>query len=246
MEVRGEISEIAAPRFRVVNWAHRGASAHAPENTLAALDAALALGADGIECDIRESRDGALVLFHDATLKRIAGRHDRVERLSLAQLRQVDVGAAFSAPFSVIPTPAEVIARLPPPFRINLEIKAPVAAKVVRLIRETRILDRVLVSSFHHPWLEQIRDLHATLPIGVLVNRESRRRAMEIAAGLNAVSLHVPQRRVTPGWVAAAHAAGYQVHVYTVDEPDRMEAIIGMGVDGIFTNYPDRLHALRH
>jgi glycerophosphoryl diester phosphodiesterase len=235
--------EVATPK--VVNWAHRGASGHAPENTRAAFEAALALGADGIECDIRESRDGALLVFHDATLKRVTGRRDRVDRLSLAQLRQVDVGAAFSGPFSTIPTPAEVIARLPAPFRINLEIKAPAAEKVVRLIQETQILDRVLVSSFDHPLLEQIRNLHATLPIGVLMHRESWRRVMGIASRLNAVSLHVPRGRVTPRWVAVAHAAGYQVHVYTVDEPDQMGVIMRMGVDGIFTNYPDRLYALQ-
>lgn len=230
----------------VVNWAHRGASGHAPENTLAAFEAAIRLGADGVECDIRESRDGALVVFHDATLQRITGRRDRVSRLSLAQLQQVNIGSAFSDRFerAVIPTPAEMIAHLPPPFRINLEIKTPSADKVVRLIQETGILDRVLVSSFDHPLLERIRHLYATVPIGVLVRREAWARVISTASRLNAVSLHLPLLRVTAQGVAATHAAGYRLYVYTVDEQEEMMRLMEMGVDGIFTNYPDRLYAL--
>ncbi len=241
-------AKCSVPLRRIVNWAHRGASGHAPENTLAAFETALALGADGIECDIRESRDGALVVFHDATLKRVTGEPTRVDRLSLAQLQQVDLGSTSSRRFSgaTIPTPSEVIAHLPPPFRINLEIKTPSAGSVVRLIQETAILDRVLVSSFNHLLLERIRCMHATLPIGVLVRRESWGVIMKVAARLKAVSIHLPLKRVAPRWVAAIHGAGYQVHVYTVDAEGEMIRLMRMGVDGIFTNYPDRLNALQY
>lgn len=231
---------------KIFIWAHRGASGHAPENTLAAFKKAMAMGADGVECDLRESREGELVIFHDPTIKRLTGRSGRVVDLSLSELKQLEIGNWFAPDFAGqrIVTAAEMIASVPRPFLLNLEIKAAAPQKVVDLIREKGIADRVIVSSFDHILLKKVRTLHPTLPIGYLVDREPWKKVVQEARRLEAISLNLPSKRVTPEQIEKAHHEGFKVYLYTVNEPAHMKKFIELGVDGFFTNYPDRLAAL--
>ena len=231
----------------VFNWAHRGASGNAPENTLAAFRTAVALRADGIECDVRAGRDGVPVIFHDPTLKRIAGRPDRISDLSLAQIKAIDAGRWFSSRFSneTIPTLEETLAAIPASVRLNLEIKSACIPAVIEQVVAMRSENRVILSAFDHHLLHEARRLHVTIALGVLVHREPWDRVIRTARRLHAVSLNVPRHRVSAASVARAHRAGLEVHCYTVDEPDGMMRMIALGVDGLFTNYPDRLHAQR-
>jgi len=231
----------------VFNWAHRGASGDAPENTLAAFRAAAAIRADGIECDVRASRDGTPVIFHDPTLKRIAGRPDRIAALSLTEIKAIDAGAWFSSRFSheTIPTLQETLAATPASVRLNLEIKSACVPAVIEQIVAMKATDRVILSAFDHRLLHEARRLHPTLALGVLVNREPWDTAIRTALRLHAVSLNVPRARVSASAVARTHRAGLEVHCYTVDAPDEMMRMMALGVDGLFTNHPDRCHALR-
>jgi len=231
----------------VFNWAHRGASGHAPENTLAAFRAAVALRADGIECDVRVGCDGVPVIFHDPTLKRIAGRPDRLADLSLAQIKAVDAGGWFSPQFSheTIPTLQETLAATPTSIRLNLEIKSACVPAAIEQIVAMKAVDRVILSAFDHRLLQEARHLHPTIAIGVLVDREPWDTAIRTAQRLHAVSLNVPRRHVSATRVARAHRAGLEVHCYTVDAADEMLRMMALGVDGLFTNHPDRLHAQR-
>jgi len=231
----------------VFNWAHRGASGGAPENTLAAFRAAVALGADGIECDVRAGCDGVPVIFHDSTLKRIAGRSDRIADLSLAQIKAVDAGGWFSSQFSheTIPTLQETLAATPASVRLNLEIKSACVPAVIEQVVAMKATGRVILSAFDHRRLHEARRLHSTIALGVLVNREPWDAVIRTAQRLHAVSLNVPRRRVSAASVARAHLAGLEVHCYTVDAPDEKMRMVALGVDGLFTNYPDRRHAQR-
>jgi glycerophosphoryl diester phosphodiesterase len=233
--------------MKIVNWAHRGASGHAPENTRAAFKKALEMGADGIECDIRESRDGELVIFHDPTVKRLTGRDGRLNAFFIPELKRLDIGSWFSPSFSgeTVLTLAEAIQLLPPPFLLNLEIKAASPQKVVDFIHRSGISDRVVVSSFDHALLGKIRQLDLALPIGVLIDREPWKKAFQQAARLQAISLNVPSKRATEEWMAQAHQKGLKVYLYTVNDPTEMARLIEMGADGLFTNYPDRLSQLQ-
>ena len=223
-------------------WAHRGASGEAPENTLAAFRAAVLLRADGIECDVRASRDGVPVIFHDPTLKRIAGRTDRIADLSLAQIKTVDVGAWFSAAFAheAIPTLQETLAVIPPSIRLNLEIKSACAPAVIDQVIAMNSVDQVVLSAFDHHLLHEARLLHPTIALGVLVNREPWATAISTALRLHAISLNVPVARVSSAMVARAHQVGLEVHCYTIDAPSEMMRLMTLGVDGLFTNHPDR------
>lgn len=227
-------------------WAHRGASGHAPENTLVAFQKAMAMGADGIECDLRESREGDLVVFHDPTIKRLTGQAGRIVDLTLSELKRLDIGSWFAPSFAgqTVLTASELIDAIPPPFQLNLEIKAASPQKVVDLIQKKGIADRVIVSSFDHILLKKVRSLHPTLPIGYLVDREPLKKILQEARRLEAVSIHLASKRVTPDLIEKAHKEKLKVYVYTVNDPVQMASFIEMGVDGLFTNYPDRLAAL--
>ncbi|MBI3805264.1 MAG: glycerophosphodiester phosphodiesterase [Nitrospirae bacterium] len=231
---------------KILIWAHRGASGHAPENTLASFEKAMAMGADGIECDLRESREGELVVFHDPTIKRLTRQAGRVVDLSLSELKQLDIGTWFAPDFAgqTVVTAKELIAKIPPPFLLNLEIKAAAPQKIVDLVRGTGMADRVVVSSFDHTLLKKLRTLHPTLPIGYLIDREPLKKILQEARRLEAVSLHLPSKRMSPELIEQAHQAGFKVYVYTVNDPDQMRYFIEIGIDGLFTNYPDRLAGL--
>lgn len=231
---------------KIIIWAHRGASGHAPENTLVAFEKAMAMGADGIECDLRESREGDLVVFHDPTIKRLTGQGGRIVDLTLSELKRLDIGSWFDPAFArqTVLTAAELIGKIPPPFLLNLEVKAASPQKVVDLIQKKGIADRVIVSSFDHILLKKVRSLHPTLPIGYLVDREPLKKILQEARRLDAVSIHLASKRVTPDLIEKAHQEGFKVYVYTVNESSQMTLFIEMGVDGLFTNYPDRLAAL--
>jgi glycerophosphoryl diester phosphodiesterase len=231
---------------KFVIWAHRGASGHAPENTLVAFEKAMAMGADGIECDLRESRDGEVVIFHDPTVKRLTGQNGRVVDLTLSELKRLDIGSWFAPSFAgqKIVTAEEFIGKVPPPFLMNLEIKAASPQKVVDLIQKKGIADRIVVSSFDHILLKKVRSLHPTLPIGYLVNREPLKKILQEARRLEAVSINIASKQVTADRIENAHREKLKVYVYTVNDPAQMASFIEMGVDGLFTNYPDRLAEL--
>ncbi len=232
---------------KIVNWAHRGASGHAPENTLPAFRKAVAMGADGIECDIRETADGEMVVFHDATMKRLTGNRERISHLTCSEIKKRDAGRWFSNAFSgeMVPTLSEAIEIIPPPILLNLEIKTASYKKIFELIQKRGLLARTVLSSFDHSVLFKLREISPTLKIGYLVDREPWEKVFREAMALGALSLNIPANRVTPEAVQKAHKEGIKVHVYTVNEPVRMLFFIEVGIDGLFTNYPDRLSGLQ-
>jgi len=232
---------------KIFNWAHRGASGIAIENTLSAFTEAVRLGADGIECDIRESLDGELIIFHDPTLKRLAGMSTAVAALTYTDLKQIRIGdGLFDPPQSeTIPTLSEAVSSVPPSVRWNFEVKAVSAEKIVHFIQQHRIVHRVILSSFDHSVLTEIRRLHPSVEIAICVKREARRDLFKNAHLLRAVSLTVPARRVNQRLVNEIHREGLRVDIYTVNEIEQMATFVALGADGLFTNFPDRLGRLQ-
>ncbi|HEU5367421.1 MAG TPA: glycerophosphodiester phosphodiesterase family protein [Ktedonobacterales bacterium] len=244
-----ELTQPNAPfmvRRAMLCFAHRGASGHSPENTLLAFRYAFELGADAIECDVQLSADGAPVIIHDSTVDRTTNGKGIVVQLSLEQLRRLDAGAGEQ-----IPELREVLALCREQRKlVNLEIKADTleqaqrTAQVVGKVLETGgYHDLALVSSFWLPCLPSLKNAFpqvrtATLHSGArwrLLNMITAARA----AGADA--LHPDVRLVSRALVEHAHAAGLQVNVWTIDQPKRMQRLASWGVDGIFTNYPERM-----
>jgi len=220
--------------------AHRGASAVAVENTEAAFRAAIDAGADGVELDVRLTSGGDVVVFHDDTLERLSGRRDRVDRLSLRELRRVPLIDGHR-----ILTLAEALEALSG-LLVNVEIKAgagPVprrlAEHTTRVIERSGAADRVLVSSFHPLVLAQVRRL-SRLPIGYLFHGEQGlplRRNVP-AHLLRAQAVHPHFGLATSARVRAWHRHGFAVNVWTVDDAALTARLVRAGVDSLITDDP--------
>ncbi len=244
--------------------AHRGGSALAPENTLAAFDRAAALGADALEIDVRRTVDGVVVVFHDEDTARLTGVAGTVEARTFEELSRLDAGHAFTPdggrtfPFRDqglrIPALAEVLARYPA-LRLNVDAKPDEPALAEALARELRAAGaeaRVCVGSFFDAQAERLGRL---LP-GCARYLPERAATCHVRAALSGGDgagcpggyhlADLPHRMgelevVGAPVLAYFHARGVQVHAWTVDDEGEMRALLALGVDGIVTDRPDVL-----
>ncbi len=222
--------------------AHRGASARLPENTLAAYELAVEMGADCIEVDLHCTREGCVVITHDEDLARIGGRGEVLDA-TLAELRELDAGQGER-----IPTLDETLDQLATRIPFNLELKQSsrgpypeLPAAALRAVRSRGLENVTLFSSFYDSVLAELRALAPEVRIALLISRRFPHQWVERARRVGASALNPENDLVDRALVERAHAEGLAVYVYTVDEPARMEELLGWDVDGIFTNHPDRL-----
>jgi glycerophosphoryl diester phosphodiesterase len=248
---------------RPLCFAHRGGSALWPENTLLSFQGALELGCDALELDLRETRDGQLVVFHDARLERTTNGRGLLSDLTLRELKQLDAGYRFSPdnvyfPYRgqgvAIPTLEEVI-ELDTQIRLNVEIKPEqpdLAEKLWHFIERYGLHDRMLVASHQDPLLRAFRHISS----GRVATSASFREALTfwsatclgLAGGLTPqyCALQVPPRYrgltvVSRRLIRVAHSIGLHVHVWTIDEPPEMHRLLELGVDGLMSDRPDLL-----
>jgi glycerophosphoryl diester phosphodiesterase len=227
---------------------HRGAAAHAPENTLAGLRRAKALGCAWVEFDVRLTGDGALVLCHDAALDRTTSGSGRVSASSLAAIRNCDAGSWFGPGFAgeKVPTLDEALALAAElGLGANIEIKSDrgreyaTAAAVAAAIQSLRgHAPALLVSSFQLPALIALGELAPPTPLGVLFRLVPRGWA-ELARRLGAIMIGADHRRLRPRRVAAIRAAGFQLAAFTVNDPARARLLFEWGVTSVFSDAPD-------
>src|SRR5882724_4137122 len=217
---------------------HRGAGGHEPENTLRSIRRALELGAHGIEIDVRLVH-GELLVMHDGKLDRTTNGHGYLVRKSLAALRELDAGKGER-----IPTLREVFETVNRRAFINIELKARRTARsVCTLIQEFvqkhgwRYED-FLVSSFNRAELRAVHD--PKIPIGLLLTRPTRLYGLS-ARRVRACAVHPAVRFVTARFVADAHRRGLRVFPYTANATTEIARLRKLGVDGVFTDYPERV-----
>ena len=219
--------------------AHRGGAAAAPENTLAAFQRALALGVDGIELDVRVTRDGTPVVFHDATLTRLTGRRRAIARLALADLRAIRVRG------EPIPTLAEVLALVRRRVVVQIEIKAGVpAAPVVRVVQQARAASHVLLSSFAAATVGAARTLAPRIPRLLISGGETTKALAPLLARLDAAGVSLDHRAIpSPVFIAELQQRGWRVWCWTVNDPPAMRRLAAWGVDAILSDIPALLRA---
>jgi len=234
--------------------AHRGASGHAPENTMAAFRRAVELGAQFIETDLQITRDARVIAIHDLTLDRTTNGHGPVHVKTLEEIRALDAGSWFGPddPKSFagerIPTLNEIF-QFAQEHDVNfyLEIKSGanwgVEHAVVAAVRELNAIARVVILSFDPSALDSVYRLDETIMTGFLCDIPSTD-LVERAVRLGARQLAPRGDLVTPALVKKAHAAGLQVVTWTINEPEQMRRLIAARVDGIMTDNPDRLAAV--
>lgn len=227
---------------------HRGAAGTHPENTLVAFQRALELGADGVEFDVHRTSDGHLVVIHDAFLHRTTNGNGMVMATTLAELKSLDAGSWKGPEFAGqrIPTLRELIRATPNDCLLFLEMKAGsihypgIEEEILKVIVEEGARDRTQISSFDHHGLRKIHQLDPGMSLGMLY-WENLLDAPALAKAIGAQALHPAWEWVTPELVQAAHAAGLKVNTWTCNLPMAIQMVKACGVDGIMSDFPDRL-----
>lgn len=228
---------------------HRGASGTTPELTRAAFLRALELGVDMIEIDIQLTKDGYLVVIHDHELERTTNGRGAVRDHTLAELKQLDAGAWFDQSFAgeTILTLEEVIEIVGRRAMLNVEVKSPpgdwsnTALKTVAVLTHAGILGTTVLSCFQMQALEKVRELSPAARIGVLWHQPEFDDAWRWARELAAWSFHPWSKVLTAEGVAEAHQRGLRVLTWTVNDPEEIGQVAAMGVDGIMSDFPERL-----
>lgn len=230
---------------------HRGAAGTHPENTMASFRQAVALGAQGIEFDVHLTADGQVAVIHDPFLDRSTNREGRVGDLTLAEIQQADAGAWKGEQFAGerVPSLVEFFHWAPPDLQLFLELKGGssvypgIEALLLELIDAHGVRERIQISSFDHDGLKRFRELDPTIQLGMLYNGyfDETLDPVNWAVEQKFNAIHPDHRLVTPELVARAHAAGLAVNVWTANEPADIARMKECGVDGIMSDYPDRL-----
>lgn len=230
--------------------AHRGASGHTPENTMAAFQRAVELGASFIETDLQVTRDGCFVAIHDDTVDRTTNGSGEVQEFTLDELRGVDAGLWFDRDFmgERIPTLAQILEfSIANDVVFYLELKYPAMTgmdhALVAALQKAQNVARSIVISFDPGTLAPLRRIDPSIMVGLLVE-ENHPDGIQAARELGACQLCPKFSCVTPALVEQAHRADLKVVTWTVNTVDTMRAMIAAGVDGIITDFPDRLRAV--
>jgi glycerophosphoryl diester phosphodiesterase len=228
---------------------HRGASGHAPENTLAAFKKAVALGATFIETDLQLSRDARFVAIHDDTLDRTTNGQGKVHDQTLAALRRIDAGSWFGSDYAGerIPTLEEILEfskKNDIVFYLELKPSGSWGGEhaLIGALRESGEVARVVVISFDPTILAGLRKIEPTLMTGVLYDGQLAD-PLKTAVEVGARQLVLRGDLVTPAMIVEARKHDLQVVCWTVNHPAHIRLLIAAGVDGIMSDYPDRLVA---
>lgn len=251
-----------APRPLVI--AHQGGDGLWPGDTMFAFERAVAMGVDMLEMDMHVTADGALVLMHDETVDRTTNGSGAVEQMTLAEFKALDAGYDWTPdngqtyPYrgqGISAATVEELFQAFPGMPMNIEIKLvqdlPVAEPFCQLIRQHAMQDKVLVASFHQDALDEFRAACPEVSTSATQNEVISffaRHFVRLGATYSpqAQAVQAPEYRsglhvVTPRFVQDAHQRGMDVHVWTVNDQADMQRMIELGVDGIITDYPDRL-----
>ncbi len=232
-------------------FGHRGASASAPMNTLAAFQLAYDQGADGIELDTRLSKDGRLFVLHDFTVDATTDGHGCAADMTLSQLKRLDAGSWFSSEFAGegIPTLDEIFDSFGDALLINVEIKSTrnsigrMEKALADCIRRHNLRERVIVSSFDPVILKRLSGMMPMVMMGFLYQPETPAEYCLALKSMQCEARHPRHDMVDAGYMNWSRAQGYHVNVWTVNDSRRACALKQLGVNSIITDDPARIVA---
>jgi glycerophosphoryl diester phosphodiesterase len=220
---------------------HRGAMGHETENTIASVRKALELGADMIEIDVFRIESGEIVVFHDERVERLTNGGGNVEEYNIGDLLKLTLDGNHK-----IPQLQEVLREVDHRAKLNIELKGSNTADRVNFIITTYIekqgwaLEDFIISSFKWDELREMRHLNPGVPIAILTEGDPVE-ALPIARELDAKAVNPHFRTLTHANVKAVQEAGFKVYTWTVNEPADINRMRSLGVDGIITNFPERV-----
>jgi len=233
-------------------WAHRGASAKAPENTLAAFQLAHEMGADGVELDVQLTADGHVVCIHDETLDRTTtGRGPVVER-TLREVKTFDASdgrEGFTC--EAVPTLEEVLELVAPTgMTVNIELKNSIEPypgieqAVLKIVEASGMTERIIYSSFNHISATRLARSSQRIRVGLLFS-DVLAEPWDYAQRLDMTALHPHWKYVSfvPETIERCHALGMAINVWTVDNPETVRRLADLGADAVITNRPDAARA---
>ncbi|MBJ8005109.1 MULTISPECIES: glycerophosphodiester phosphodiesterase [Bacillus cereus group] len=246
----------------IKNIAHRGASAYAPEHTIVAYTLGRQLKGDYIEVDLQMTKDGHLIAMHDETLNRTTNGMGLVKEHTLEEIKKLNAGSFFNKKNSnlakeefegaKVPTLEEIIETFGHNANYYIETKSPdeyprMEEKLLEIINHYQINDKVIIQSFSEESLRKIHNLNANIP---LVQLLSYKKAVQLTESeiekykTYCIGLGMNYKYIDATYVKTIQKFGLEVHPFTVDNEKDMKKLISWGVDGMFTNYPDRLDTL--
>ena len=227
----------------VLRIGHRGSKGYVAENTLESINNAISLGVHGIEIDIFKCLSGELVLSHENNLKRLTGKSGQLEKLTLNDLKDFLVAGKYK-----IPTLNDVLIKIESPLFVNIELKgsdtAGATSKIVAdFSRKTSwTLDHFIVSSFNWNELEKFRSIDNNTPVGVLMDKSiSINEAIEFGKKINAQAIHPHYQLLDEITVKKIKNNGFKTYTWTVNNADDINFMKKIKVDGIISDYPDRI-----
>ncbi|MBU0598217.1 glycerophosphodiester phosphodiesterase [Patescibacteria group bacterium] len=228
---------------KIIKIGHRGAAGYAPENTIISFNKAMELNVDMIEFDVHACKSGEIVVMHDNAVDRTTDGHGRISNLSLFELKQLKIDNS-----SGIPTLPEVIDALNPNYLVNIELKGKnTALPVAKFLHEIIIesdwdFNNFLISSFRFKSLAEFKKNVPEIDIGINHKRWTILARWQSKI-LKPKSIHLSAECIKQHDITLVHKLGYQVYVYNVNSDEEIKKIQSMDVDGIFSDYPDKLAA---
>ena len=229
--------------MNILRIGHRGSKGYVAENTLESINHAILLGVDGIEIDIFKCLSGELVLSHENDLKRLTGKSGQLEKLTLNELKKILVVGKYE-----IPTLTDVLRRIRTPLFVNIELKglntAQATSKIIADISRSTSwsLEHFIVSSFNWDELELFRSIDKNTSVGVLVSKSmSINEAIEFGKKINAQAIHPNFKLLNDKAVKKIKNNGFKIYTWTVNNEDDINFMKKLEVDGIISDYPDRI-----
>ncbi|WHY31709.1 glycerophosphodiester phosphodiesterase [Bacillus wiedmannii] len=246
----------------IKNIAHRGASAYAPEHTISAYKLGQQLKGDYIEIDLQMTKDGHLVAMHDETVNRTTNGTGLVKEHTLEEIKQLNAGSFFNEKHpslakkefedAKVPTLEEIIETFGHNANYYIETKSPdeypgMEENLLEIIKHYEISDKVIIQSFSKESLQKIHSLDVNIPLVQLLPYKKAAQLTELEMQkykTYCIGLGMNYKYIDSAYVKSIKKNGLEVHPFTVDNETDMKKLILWGVDGMFTNYPDRLHSL--
>ena len=226
----------------ILNIGHRGAKGHIAENTLESIQKAINLGVDGVEIDVFRCASGEIVVFHDKKLDRLTNSAGFIEEITIDALNNVLVEGKYK-----IPTLEEVLTLIDGNILLNVELKGKNTAKKTALILEKFVSNtkwesnQLIVSSFDWDELIIFKNENTDIPIGILNDKNTLNEVLDIAIKLDAVAIHPNFSSLNQEIVNTIHDSGFKIYSWTINAPEEIDKAITFGIDGIITDFPDRI-----